>query len=277
MLRKLYYLLTPAQRLLVRRIVFFPADLWDFLRGKNKELVPPRSMIYTGTGNFLKAGELYLSYFIQYGDLKPQHRVLDVGCGIGRMALPLTRFLDATGSYEGFDIVETGIKWCRENITARYSNFRFQLVSLQNDLYSSSGDKAAEFTFPYKNQEFDFVFLTSVFTHMVPEEVENYMKEIERVLKPGGRCFATFFVFGKQTPPITHKRYFTFPVDHGHYKLMDPRVKSANVAFDFDYLSRKLAKENQLNIIDFIPGYWRDMERKDERDFQDIVIFKKRD
>ena len=41
--------------------------------------------------------------------LKPEHRVLDIGCGVGRVALPLTRYL-TSGTYDGFDIVK---RWIR--------------------------------------------------------------------------------------------------------------------------------------------------------------------
>ena len=76
--------------------------------------------------------------FTKIGGLKPNHRVLDIGSGIGRMAIPLTEHL-TSGSYEGFDIVPTGINWCKENIEKRFPNFKFTLTSISNDLYTESG------------------------------------------------------------------------------------------------------------------------------------------
>lgn len=275
MLRKIYYWLSPSQRLLARRLVYFPIDLFERITGKRPPLVPPRSMVYTGTGDYLKGGRLYLSFFKKYGQLEPHHRVLDVGSGIGRMALPLTSYLSQEGSYEGFDIVESGVKWCRKHITSRYPSFRFTHVHLQNDLYSSSGQQASEFKFPHTDQEFDFVFLTSVFTHMIPEEVENYMQEISRVLKKGGKCFATFFVFGQDIPEATADNSFRFNVHKGHYMLMDARVKSANVAYEMDFITNQLAKPNQLQIKTFVQGYWRGTQAREDIDFQDIIVFEK--
>ena len=46
--------------------------------------------------------------------------VLDVGCGIGRMAIPLARYLNTDGKYEGFDIIPENIAWCQRAITPRY-------------------------------------------------------------------------------------------------------------------------------------------------------------
>jgi SAM-dependent methyltransferase len=274
-LRKLYYTLTPGQRLLARRLAFLPVDLWEKLSGKRKGNIPPRGMIYTGTGDFIAAGNRFLSFFQRYAALQPHHRVLDVGSGIGRMALPLTNYLNEKGSYEGFDIVNSGVQWCRKNITSKYPNFQFRWINLKNDLYSAKGDYAAKFIFPYEDSGFDLVFLTSVFTHMLPDEVENYMKEISRVLRPGGKCLATFFVFGDNSGNEKNKPYFSFPIDHGHYRLLNPRVKSANVAYDHSWLRKKLAEENQLTICNFIPGFWRGIQAGDHNDFQDIVVFEK--
>lgn len=276
MIRKLYYLLSPSQRLLVRRIAFFPIDVVETLTGIRDRNIPPRGMIFTGTGDFKKAGQQYLELFIKHGGLQSDHRVLDVGSGIGRMALPLTSFLSEKGSYEGFDIVPSGVKWCQENISRRFPRFSFKLIHLKNDLYSINGKEADGFTFPYPDKEFDFVFLTSVFTHMVPREVENYMKEISRVLKPGGTCFSTFFIYNNFQQESTGKPFFTFPIDHGYYRLMDQRVQSANVAFRQSYIEQTLAADNNLRIKTILPGYWNDLTTKNSRaDFQDIVVFLK--
>ncbi len=49
------------------------------------------------------------------------------------------------------------------------------------------------------------MFLTSVFTHMLPPEVRHYLSEIHRVLRPQGRCLMTFFLLnedsGRAGPP----------------------------------------------------------------------------
>lgn len=139
-------------------------------------------------------GELFLRQFIDLVNLAPEETVLEPGCGTGRMAEPLTRYL--TGTYDGFDVVRETIEWCRKNI--RQPNFRFRHVDVRNRFYNPEGTlDPVEFEFPYPDKSFDFVFLTSVFTHMLPPEVEHYLTEIRRVLR--GRCLATFFVLNEQS------------------------------------------------------------------------------
>ncbi len=276
MLRKLYYILSPSMRLFIRRFVFFPVDLFEKVTGRRQEMVPPRGLIFTGSGNFVKAGDSFLKLFIEQGGLKPKHRVLDIGSGIGRMARPLTGYLSQEGSYEGFDLVERGVKWCNENITKKYPHFKFQKFDLLNDLYTSKGDSANKFVFPYKDSEFDFVFLISVFTHMTPEEVENYMKQIHRVMKSGGVCFATFFILNDDSIDKMKSGNFCFKKDFGHYSLMDEKVKAANVAYKEDYLLEELLHGNDFKVRKILYGHWSDKDADNKCDFQDIVIFEKK-
>jgi SAM-dependent methyltransferase len=162
--------------------------------------LPPPDLNFVGDGDFEAVGREFLRYFIEFGGLAPSHHVLDVGCGIGRMARPLAGYLDHCGTYDGFDIVERGIEWCQQNITAVRPNFRFRRADLHNPSYNPSGTlDASEYVFPYEPESFDFVFLTSVFTHMLPGATENYVYEINRVLRVGGRCLATFFLQNAET------------------------------------------------------------------------------
>ena len=125
---------------------------------------------------------MFLQDFISKKLITPDSSVLDIGSGIGRIAIPLTSFLEK-GLYEGFDIMKPGIRWCQRNISTRFPHFKFIQVSLANDLYRNSGDAAAKFVFPSANDQFDLAIATSVFTHMLPEEVIQYVEEIHRVLK----------------------------------------------------------------------------------------------
>jgi SAM-dependent methyltransferase len=142
-----------------------------------------------------RVGELYLRLFVELGSLRQDESVLEPGCGTGRMAEPLTGYLSPAGSYDGFDVVADAIRWCVENISSNHPNFRFRHVDIFNREYNPGGrvDPAA-FEFPYADEVFDFVLLTSVFTHMMPSEVRHYLGEIRRVLRPGGRCLMTFFL-----------------------------------------------------------------------------------
>jgi SAM-dependent methyltransferase len=122
-------------------------DAFDICRGRRRALVPPRYLNFVGDGNFEETGNELLSYFTRLGGLQPSHSVLDVGCGIGRMARPLTGYL-SSGTYEGFDVVPVGIRWCQKNITPRYPNFHFTLADIRNADYNPQGElTASQFRF----------------------------------------------------------------------------------------------------------------------------------
>src|SRR5262249_11790042 len=53
------------------------------------------------------------------------------------------------------------------------------------------------FRFPFADASFDFVYLGSVFTHMLPGDVVHYVGEIARVLAPGGTTAASFFLLNE--------------------------------------------------------------------------------
>jgi ubiquinone/menaquinone biosynthesis C-methylase UbiE len=273
--RKLYYKLNPKQRILARRLFFLPVDILEKITSKRPPMVPPRGLIFTGSGDFVKQGDKFLEYFKTYGGLKPNHRVLDVGSGIGRMARPLVGYLNEQGSYEGFDVVKTGVEWCENNITTTNPKFRFTHIPLKNDLYNLDTPQTANnFRFPYTDGEFDFCFLTSVFTHMLPEDTQNYLREISRTLKPGGICFATFFVMDDTSTQAMKNNSFRFDYVYEGYAFMDEKVKEANVAFQMDWLEKALS-ESGLTLKSFYPGKWS--SRDDiTLDFQDILILEKK-
>lgn len=265
MLRKLYYMLPPALRYAVRWLYYLPADLAD----PPPPMVPPRRLIYTGRGDFVKQGNAWLEFFKEQG-LQPHHAFLDIGSGIGRIARALTSYL--TGPYHGFDAVKTGVAWCQKNISRRYPNFHFSHVPLYNDLYRASGISAAAYRFPYEKETFDFACAISVFTHLLPDETKNYLQETTRVLKPGGKLVATFFLL--TGAPSEQKSAFSFPHRKGTYALMDANVQHANVAYETAFLLH-LSEIAGFKLTTQISGSWHDGVTRHPVAFQDVMVWEK--
>ena len=257
-----------------RKIRYFLEDALDSLLGRRDELIPPRGKIFVGGQcDFKKNGEEFLRYFIELGGLKPNERVLDVGCGIGRMAVPLTKYLDKRGSYEGFDIVADGINWCRKKITPKYPHFHFQLADVFNKKYNPHGKYlASEYHFPYEGESFDLVFLTSVFTHMLPQDMEHYLYEIARVMKRGGRCLITFFLLNSKSLQLINagKSIYDFKHEGGGFRTIDKTTPESGVAYDEKFI-RGLYEKFRLTIADPIHfGSW--CGRENFLSYQDIIV-----
>ena len=275
LLRNIYYLLSPSMRLAARRVWFFPSDCWSRITGKRDGMVPPKGMIYVGAGNFTKQGNDMLKLLVKYAELKPNASVLDIGCGIGRLAVPLTKFLNEKGSYDGFDIVKMGIDWCNKHISPKYPNFKFLHIDLKNDLYNDkTEDEAYKFIFPYQDDSFDCIVLTSVFTHMMPDDVDNYLNQIARVMRSNGKCLVTFFLVNDEVlkKMDNEETHFVFKHSYGNYLLMDKNVKEANIAYEESFLQRIYDKYNLKREAVYY-GQWSNSDKFIS--FQDVVILSK--
>ena len=256
-----------------KQLLYLPLDTIDLIKGNR----PPQEKIFVGDGSWHAVGSEFLRYFTSLALLRTDEKVLDVGCGIGRMAIPLTRYLRPPGGYTGFDIVSGGISWCRNNISTRYPHFAFAHADVFNKHYNPEGKlKASEYRFPSEDGTQDFVFLTSVFTHMLPPDVNHYLDEIARVLKPGGRCMCTFFLINSESlAGITSARSeFTFASQPGGYYVLHATDPEAAVAFE-ESVIRRLFEERQLTIrVPVRYGSWSG--RRHHLSFQDIIIAEKK-
>lgn len=215
----------------LRQAAYGALNLLARLTGRTA-LRPPAWMPLVGTGAFDAVGQEYFGYFTQLAGLRPGDQVLDVGCGMGRMALPLTGYLDpAAGRYTGFDIDPGAIRWCQAQITPRYPHFTFQHVPVINRNYQLTGAAADRFRFPYPDAAFDFVIATSLFTHMLPADAQNYLDEIARVLRPGGRGLLTFFLLNPEAEAClaAGRGHLDFQPG-GRYRLVNPELPETAVA-----------------------------------------------
>jgi ubiquinone/menaquinone biosynthesis C-methylase UbiE len=109
-------------------------------------------------------------------DIAPKgpFRLIDVGCGSGRAAYALRDVRRL--SYLGTDVVPSLLDYAARVVSR--PDWRFELV---NALVIPADEKSA-----------DIVAFMSVFTHLLPDEVGAYIREAERVLKPGGAILCSY-------------------------------------------------------------------------------------
>ena len=269
-------------RWVLRTVYLKPVDLADRLQGPNRPVMPPRAHNYSGASTATEWGDWSeaLDALRDLAGLTPSSRVLDVGCGMGRLAAAMSSFFDATGSYDGLDIVPDGIKWCSENIVGRHNNVHFTLSDVRNGEYNPQGKiEAVDYRFPFDDELFDLVVLVSVFTHMLPADLDHYLEEIARILKPTGRCFATYYLLTEESRELmmTKDSRKCFKHQFGSYSVMSAKVPELGVAYDAQFIEQLYARHGLKS--ERCLGWWFRGQPSDSSPLpgeQDALVARKR-
>ena len=114
---------------------------------------------------------------LKYFGLAENGYLIDVGCGSGRLAMPLAQWPDIR--YLGTDVVTSLVDHARK--TVNRSDWTFKVVD--------------SFDIPELDGKADMVCFFSVLTHLLHEQSYIYLQEAKRVLKPGGLIVLSFLEF----------------------------------------------------------------------------------
>jgi len=163
---------------------------------------PPQEFLdYIGSGpagrrGFLLVGAINLIELLYFGMLPQGDRriLVDLGCGCGRTAMAVAPIMKPGDAYVGYDTWHKGIDWARENLSSRYPVLHFR--AFPADSSARRGGYQADNTYPIDlaDNTADTVTANSLFTHLRLPAAITYLREIHRVLKPGGRAFLTWFL-----------------------------------------------------------------------------------
>ena len=261
--------------------------------GKPEQIIPawvehhgfqiPRHLAWrTGRlDRFREVSDEHIDHLVTYGGLGEASDVVEIGCGVGRDAIPLTHMLPSRGSYLGIDIIRGSIDWATDNIAARNPHFRFVHFDVADAQHNPGGSARMEtYEIPAAAGSTDLVFLYSVFTHMFPGDVRRYLSEFERILRPGGCVLASMFTMDRGLIPYLQSigggglRALTFAheVEDGFFHN-DPKVLPGATAYSLDRFGAMVTAEG-LVPERFVRGSWR---RDGEFDVsgQDLVVLRK--
>ena len=220
-------------------------------------------------------GATWVRTFCEIAELDETKRVLDIGCGPGRMAIAIGEEFNWVNSYTGFDVNREDIEFCTRRISERWPAFRFVHVDLRNVHYNPDGRMdPSQAVFPLSDATADFAFATSVFTHMFREEVERFLLETQRCLARGGVFLATFFLRHSEVEEAVTSGKGKFSFTHRADDVTwfnNPKEKGKAVAFAREFVLRAFGNSGFIDVTHH-QGAWCGVSG---RHSQDIVVARK--
>ncbi len=207
--------------------------------------LPPNYMrIRIGAGNrlfsnhisYLIGAQNFWYYMLGHGIVSPKSTIVDIGSGCGRYAHHMRDYIFKgerfTGHYYGIDIDTEMLEWCKKHFDSE--RFSFFHSSHSSKTYENAEPGDGFYKIPVRDNSADLVFSTSLYTHLLEGEMENYTQEACRILKPGG--YMAMYVFSMDSPPPTFGARHTFSHRIGPAYVESMANPEAAVAYEDSYL-----------------------------------------
>jgi SAM-dependent methyltransferase len=204
-------------------------------------LPPNRYRVRVGIGNRLFFNQVG---FLQYGLgtwmeifaegwADDTSNVVDIGCGCGRAAFPLKMRPAFTGVYTGIDVDSEMIGWCDANFPR--DRFRFVHADIYSSVYNPDG-RREPYELPLREESQELVISQSLFTHLLEEDLAQYVRESFRVLRPGGHMVMSTFCLDHLRAAGDLGGRWSFDHRVGEAYVESPAYPEAAVAYEESYL-----------------------------------------
>ncbi|MCL2494875.1 MAG: class I SAM-dependent methyltransferase [Oscillospiraceae bacterium] len=245
--RKLHLLPLLEKLRLLQKILKVHKENREYLKGRAKQSYPPYSLMYDAYSHCsfdrydksgLRDAKMITRIIRKYvsGD---QLVVCEFGCGPARIVRHLRSADAGIAKLIGTDYNAKTIRWCKAAVP--------EIVFIQNEL-------APPFDLP--DHSLDVLYCVSVFTHLSEEMHFEWIREIRRVLKPGGLFIGTFH--GEKSfnrlLPYEQARYLRGElVSRGNVKegsriytaYQSDKFLSEKLLADFDFIEKQDLKFSQ--------------------------------
>jgi SAM-dependent methyltransferase len=227
-------------------------------------------------------GEACRSILDRYLPIDSSSRLLDFGCGVGRVLMSVLKHKPEVAHVTGFDIMPQVIRFCDTHIASAFPQTKFELIQGSNDHYNhfiaaagASVPKSHALLQSQYASAFTGAYAFSVFTHVELADFRSLLGLLSSLLVPGGTLLFTAFLLTPFSRHSIQRGTTMFPLSNavteaqGQVLIGNVADRLGFIAFDLP-LVEQMVFEAGLILTHLEHGSWADGQFSPS--LQDVIV-----
>jgi len=226
---------------------------------------------FSSVQRFYETSFQCLRDLMYFTSIRSDHRILDYGCGLARLAIPMVGYLDRSkGSYHGIDTNRNCISR-NTSMFAEFANIDFEFVDIYSSMYNKTGKSFETLSSYDLKGPYDVIALFSVFTHLLPSECNILIQLLARHLRRKGEIFSTWFLLDEDSEGAIKagRSHREFSYEYENARIDNSDIPAGAVAFQRHDVVRYF-ESSGLEVSNIHAGEWRGLGQTGV--WQDVVV-----